>query len=99
VAEAMKVYRVYAGSNNELFIDSAEATVTAKQIMLDGSYRAWHYRRRFNKEMPVHKSERAALKDFMARKVQQARKLQYEIRSNQRLIEAARKMMEELNRA
>jgi hypothetical protein len=49
--------------------------------------------------MPVHKSERAALKDFMARKVQQARKLQYEIRNNQRLIEAARKMMEELNRA
>ena len=76
-------------------IGKAEATITAKQIMLDDYHRAWGSRR-FNKKLPLHKSPRAALKALIEEKARAARQLQSEIRANQRGIEAARKLMEEL---
>jgi hypothetical protein len=94
----MKIYKAYVDYAGELHIDCAEATVTAKQVMLEGdmSLAAWKHRRRFNKHLPLHKSERAALKAFMEELVSTNRFLQGQIRKNQGHIEAARAMMEEL---
>lgn len=90
----MKIYKaIWDGDKIE--IGEAEATITAKQIMLDDYHRAWGSRR-FNKKLPLHKSPRAALKALIEEKAREARQLQAEIRRNQGAIEAARNMMEEL---
>lgn len=91
----MKIYGVSENSGT-LSLQSNEAKVTGKQIMLAEPKRAWHYRVRFNKLLPLNTTPYAAVRHYMDDLIRSNLILQARIRANQLMLEKARKLCDTL---
>lgn len=90
----MKVFRACVGHDGAILVQDNDAHVTARQITLREPKRAWRQRLRLPRDFPLQKSSDAALEFFIEERVRAARLLQAEIRTEQRLLQAARDLLE-----